>query len=101
MILRWDEKTLKRYSEVTLILSEIRADYAEQLKCAKSREEVAKIAKEAQRKMIATIGAADGLDLKTYVKISEFSQREQDLSERIDQILTSKRGGRNRSPEEG
>lgn len=101
MILRWDEKTLKRYSEVTLILSEIRADYAGQLKCAESSEEVVKIAKKAQREMIATIGATDCLDLRTYVKISEFAQREQELSERIDQILQSTRGGRIRPPEKG
>lgn len=69
-----------------LAVAEIRKSYVPKLAQATSSEETTDIAEKAQREMLKAVKEIDGIDLNTYLKISETAQRDQELSERIDQI---------------
>lgn len=82
----YDRRTLERYVIAINAVAEIRKQYSLQLERANSVEEATEVAAKAQENMSEAVMAVDGMDLNTFLKISEIAQRDQELSTQIAQI---------------
>lgn len=86
-----DEK-LEQFAEAYADIREVRSEYVPKLQQAEGQEEQAQLQEEGQQEMVAAIESND-MDVSEYQQIGRQLNNDQELQERLKQIMQDQQGG--------
>ncbi len=83
---------LERFADAYADIREVRSEYVPKLQQAEGQEEQARLQEEGQQQMIAAIESND-MEVSEYQRIGRRLNNDQELQQRLKQIMQEKQGG--------